>query len=75
MIVANMPCRSLVRTSAELQVLLGVREELWEKWKRAGHSVRVYVPYGPEWRAYSQRRMRKNPQILRHVMRNLVGLK
>jgi proline dehydrogenase len=56
--------------SYEFQVLLGVREELWEKWKRAGHSVRVYVPYGPEWRAYSQRRLRKNPQILRHVMRD-----
>jgi proline dehydrogenase len=59
----------------EFQVLLGVREELWDKWKRAGHRVRVYVPYGPEWRAYSQRRMRKNPQILRHVMRNALGLR
>ena len=58
----------------EFQVLLGVREELWAKWRRAGHTVRVYVPYGPEWRAYSQRRLRKNPQILRHVMRNAVGL-
>jgi proline dehydrogenase len=56
--------------SYEFQVLLGVREELWEKWKRAGHRVRVYVPFGPEWRAYSQRRLRKNPQILRHVMRD-----
>jgi len=58
----------------ELQVLLGVREELWEKWRAAGLRVRVYVPYGPEWRAYSQRRLRKNPQILRHVLRNAVGL-
>jgi proline dehydrogenase len=61
--------------SYELQVLMGVREELWEQWKNAGHTVRVYVPYGPEWRAYSQRRMRKNPHILRHVMRQMVGLK
>jgi proline dehydrogenase len=60
--------------SYEFQVLLGVREELWEKWKRAGHRVRVYVPYGPEWRAYSQRRLRKNPQILRHVMRDALRL-
>jgi proline dehydrogenase len=63
------------RDTYEMQVLMGVREELWEQWKSAGHTVRVYVPYGPEWRAYSQRRMRKNPQILRHVMRNVVGLK
>lgn len=73
-------CLKLVREfhrtkdSYELQVLLGVREELWAKWNRAGHRVRVYVPYGPEWRAYSQRRLRKNPQILRHVMRDAFGL-
>ncbi|MFN0006394.1 MAG: proline dehydrogenase family protein [Planctomycetota bacterium] len=59
----------------EFQVLLGVREELWAKWKAAGLRVRVYVPYGPEWRAYSQRRLRKNPQVLRHVMRNAFGLR
>jgi proline dehydrogenase len=58
----------------EFQVLLGVREELWERWKKAGNVVRVYVPFGPEWRAYSQRRLRKNPQILRHVMRDALGL-
>jgi proline dehydrogenase len=60
--------------SHEMQVLLGVREELWEAWHSQGHVVRVYVPYGPEWRAYSQRRMRKNPQILSHVMRRTFGL-
>lgn len=63
------------RDSYEFQVLLGVREELWADWKAKGHSVRVYVPFGPEWRAYSQRRMRKNPQILGHVIRNMVGLR
>lgn len=62
------------RTSYEFQVLMGVREPLWESWKSQGHTVRVYVPYGPDWRAYSQRRMRKNPQILRHVVRNMFGL-
>jgi proline dehydrogenase len=59
----------------ELQVLLGVRTELWEQWKEAGHTVRVYVPYGPEWKPYSQRRMRKNPQIFWHVFRAGLGLR
>lgn len=63
------------RDGYEFQVLLGVREELWRKWKADGHVVRVYVPFGPEWRAYSQRRLRKNPQILRHVMRDALGWK
>jgi proline dehydrogenase len=58
----------------ELQVLLGVQERLWRLWKAAGHTVRVYVPFGPEWRAYSTRRLRKNPQILGHVVRGVLGL-
>ena len=61
-------------TDYEFQVLLGVREQLWRAWRRSGHPVRVYVPYGPEWRAYSQRRLRKNPQIFRHVMRDVLRL-
>ncbi len=61
------------REQYEFQVLMGVREELWKKWREAGHRVRVYVPYGPEWRPYSIRRMRKNPQILGHVMKSTFG--
>jgi len=57
------------REEYEFQVLLGVREELWRRWREAGHSVRIYVPYGPEWKPYSIRRMRKNPQILGHVIK------
>ena len=60
------------RESYEFQVLLGVREGLWEKWRAAGEHVRVYVPFGPEWRAYSTRRLRKNPEIFRHVLRDIL---
>jgi proline dehydrogenase len=67
-------CRELgvEKERFEFQVLLGVREPLWQTWRAAGHTVRVYVPFGPEWRAYSTRRLRKNPQIFRHVMRDLL---
>jgi len=67
-------CRELgiPRERYEFQVLLGVREALWEKWRAAGERVRVYVPFGPEWRAYSTRRLKKNPEIFRHVMRDLL---
>jgi len=67
-------CRELgvARERYEFQVLLGVRENLWEKWRAAGERVRVYVPFGPEWRAYSTRRLRKNPEIFRHVVRDLL---
>jgi proline dehydrogenase len=67
-------CRSLgtPRERREFQVLKGVREPLWQQWRAAGESVRVYVPFGPEWRAYSTRRLRKNPEIFRHVVRDLL---
>ena len=56
----------------EFEVLMGVREELRRTWQEQGQRVRVYVPFGPGWRAYSQRRLRKNPQILGHVLRQLL---
>ena len=60
----------LTQEDYEFQVLMGVRMPLWQQWKQDGHRVRVYIPYGPEWRAYSTRRLAKNPQILRHVIRD-----
>ena len=61
----------LGRDDYEFQVLLGVRRQLWERWRNAGHVVRVYVPYGPEWLPYTLRRLKHNPEILRHVVRAL----
>lgn len=58
----------------EFAVLMGVMEHLWARWKNGGHKVRVYVPFGPQWQPYSLRRLRKNPQMLRHVMRASLGL-
>ena len=58
----------------EFQVLLGVQRRLWPGWRDAGHTVRVYVPYGSEWKPYSLRRLRKNPEILKHVVKAAIGL-
>jgi len=60
------------RERYEFQVLLGVRPPLWQAWRTAGERVRVYVPFGPDWRAYSTRRLKKNPQIFRHVVKDLL---
>jgi proline dehydrogenase len=48
-----------------------LREELLS----GGHRVRVYVPFGPQWYAYSMRRLRENPQVVTHIVRAMVGLK
>jgi proline dehydrogenase len=66
--------RGLSREAYEFQVLLGVLEPLWSEWHSGGHTVRVYVPFGPQWLPYSLRRLRKNPEMLRHVMRAALGL-
>ena len=58
----------------EFQMLLGVTEKLRDEIVRAGHPLRVYVPYGREWYAYSIRRLRENPQIAGHVFRAMLGL-
>jgi proline dehydrogenase len=51
----------------ELQMLLGVREELGDELVREGHLVRVYVPYGRRWYEYSLRRLQENPRIAGYV--------
>jgi proline dehydrogenase len=50
-------------------MLLGVDEELRRILIDAGHRLRVYVPYGEQWYAYSVRRLRENPQIAGHAFR------
>src|SRR5262245_2085372 len=47
----------------EFQMLLGVEDDLRRVLLKPGHRVRVYVPFGEQWYAYSVRRLRENPQI------------
>ena len=59
------------RNRYEFQMLLGVREILRQKIVDRGHKLRVYVPYGGHWYAYSLRRLKENPEIAGHVMRGI----
>jgi proline dehydrogenase len=54
----------------EFQMLLGVRPERGDALVRAGERLRIYVPYGEEWYAYSLRRLQENPAIAGHVARD-----
>ncbi|MGE4618828.1 MAG: proline dehydrogenase family protein [Planctomycetota bacterium] len=56
----------------EFQMLLGVTERMRGQLVSDGHPLRVYVPFGEEWYAYSSRRLRENPKIAGHVVRNLL---
>ena len=55
----------------EFQMLLGVAGTLRDRLVAAGHPLRVYVPFGERWHAYSMRRLRENPQIAMHIIKNL----
>lgn len=56
----------------EFQMLLGVEEELRRILIKAGHRLRVYVPYGVQWYAYSVRRLRENPQIAGYALKAML---
>lgn len=62
------------RERYEFQMLLGVEEELGRILIDQGHRLRIYVPYGRDWYAYSVRRLRENPEIAGHVMRATLGM-
>jgi proline dehydrogenase len=64
----------LPRERYEFQMLLGVREDLGSRLMDEGHPVRIYVPYGREWYAYSLRRLQENPAIAGHVLRRFFGV-
>lgn len=59
----------------EFQVLLGVREDIRHALRAEGRSVRVYVPYGREWLAYSLRRLRENPHMATQITKAMFGLR
>jgi proline dehydrogenase len=58
----------------EFQMLLGVDPLLRRTILNAGHRLRVYVPFGRDWYAYSLRRLKENPSIARHTVRMVLGM-
>ena len=65
----------LDRSQYEFQMLLGVDEELKKIIIDGGHKLRIYVPYGKKWYAYSMRRLKENPKIAVYIMKAFFGLK
>jgi proline dehydrogenase len=63
---------SLPRDRYEFQMLLGVDETLRRILIRDGHRLRVYVPFGEKWHAYSMRRLRENPQVAGYILKALL---
>jgi len=60
---------NLPSSAYEFQMLLGVDEELRDIILASGHNIRVYIPYGRDWYAYSVRRLRENPRLAGYVLK------
>ena len=63
----------LPRDRFEFQMLLGVDPGLRRILIRSGCRMRVYVPFGRHWYAYSVRRLKENPKIAGYVLKAMLG--
>ena len=57
----------------EFQMLLGVTPKRGDSLTAGGHRLRVYVPYGQDWYAYSLRRLRENPEMAQYIARDTIA--
>jgi len=55
----------------EFQMLYGVTPELRRSIVEKGHNMRVYVPFGDQWFAYSTRRLKENPKMAMLIIKAL----
>jgi proline dehydrogenase len=56
----------------EFQMLYGVRRDLQESLRQAGHGMRVYIPFGTQWYPYLMRRLAERPANIAFLLGNLV---
>lgn len=59
----------------EFQMLLGVGEALRPRIRSAASALRLYCPYGPDWLAYSLRRLRENPRMAGYIFSSVFSRK
>lgn len=57
----------------EFQMLLGVREDLRDKINSDGYKIRIYVPFGKDWYAYSLRRLKENPSMAWQIFKSIIS--
>jgi proline dehydrogenase len=65
--------RGLASDDYEFQMLLGVRPALGDELVVDGHRLRIYVPFGRHWYAYSLRRLQENPKIAGYIAADTLG--
>jgi proline dehydrogenase len=66
---------NISRDKFEFQMLLGVKEDLRNKINNDGYKIRIYVPFGKDWYAYSTRRLKENPQVAGYIFKSLFSFR
>jgi proline dehydrogenase len=56
----------------EFQMLFGVRRDLQQRLRRAGHRMRVYIPFGTQWYPYLMRRLAERPANIAFILGNVI---
>lgn len=64
--------KNIPKDRFEFQMLLGVREDLRDKINNDGFKIRIYVPFGKDWYAYSVRRLKENPSMAGHIVKSFL---
>jgi len=64
--------KNISKDKFEFQMLLGVREDLRDKINNDGYKIRIYVPFGKDWYAYSVRRLKENPSVAGHIAKSFL---
>ena len=65
----------LEKSEYEFQMLLGVTEDLRDMLVENGHHLRIYVPFGEHWYAYSMRRLKENPKVAMYIIKHIFNSK
>jgi len=64
--------RRLSRGEYEFQMLHGVTGQA-ARLVAQGHRLRVYLPFGAQWRRYAERRLHENPRLIGAMAHTVVG--
>lgn len=64
--------KGIPKEKYEFQMLYGVKEKLRDKINNDGHLMRIYVPFGEKWYAYSIRRLQENPNMAWHITKSIL---
>ena len=70
-LISWVEAKDIPKDKIEFQTLYGVpMNGRLESLIESGYSVRIYVPFGPDWFDYSIRRLKENPDIAKYVLKN-----